>query len=138
MYRFMLYRRDPFVIWTLAFFIIASIGNLITGAEPGTAAALVPTWYLDTWLVITLISALVYGYGIFTRNLLNGLFITWSLCPILATSVTALGAAQIVVAGAKATISGGLIIGLGIAFLQQRRLLSKIVRDLPKKERVKK
>jgi len=138
MYRFMLYRRDPFVIWTLAFFIVACAGDLISGARPGTAEALMPAWYLDTWLVVTLLASIVFTYGIFTKNLFNGLFITYSLCPILAVSTTALGVAQIWVAGAKALISGLLVVGLGVAFLRQRQLLKKIIDSLPKKEQVKK
>lgn len=138
MYRFMLYRRDPFVIWTLAFFIVACVVDLLTGARPGTAAALVPRWYLDLWLVVTLLASIGYCYGIFTKKLFNGLFITYSLCPILSVSTVAIGTAQLWVGGSKALLSGLLVIGLGVAFLRQRQLLGKIIKDLPKKAQVKK
>lgn len=138
MYRFLIYRRDPFVLWTLGFIILACIGDLISGVRPGTTEALMPAWYWYTWLVVTLLASVLYVYGIFTRNLFNGLYITWSLCPILATAVSAIGVAQIVVAGPRALIAGAFSLGLGAAFIGQRRLLTKIVRDLPRKPKVKK
>lgn len=133
MQQFLLYRRDPFVIWILTFFIVAASTDLIAGVKPGSVESLMPGWWWYGWLVITLLGSLVYMYGIFTRNLLNGLFMCWSACPTLAVSVGAIAAAQLWVGGSSATISGGLLFGISIAFLAQRRLLTKVVRELPRK-----
>lgn len=127
-------RRNPFEIMVLVVLILTCIPQLITGPSPSSVQAVMPGWWHVAWIVGTLLGSAVTLYGIFARRLVDGIYIECSGIPLVAVSLAALGAAQLLFGGTKAIVSAAIVFAIVTAFLARRRELRRLIAALPKKE----
>lgn len=127
-------RRNPFKIFILAFLTVAVVSNFITGAKPGSAAALMPGWWWTGWLIGVLVGSVVCLYGCFARNLTKGIQLERAAIPLVAVSIAAYSAAAMLYGGASSVTGGCILLGISGAFVARHRELTKILQEIPKKE----
>lgn len=133
MEKFLVHRREPFELAFLVLITISCATQLVKGVAPGSIDAVMPSWLHVSWLVMSMTGSIVALAGIFSRNLVDGIFLESVGVLTVASTLVLYGFAQIIFGGWPALIAASITFALTFAFGYRWRELRRVIRQLPKR-----
>lgn len=125
-------RREPFEVIVLVLLLVTAVTQLLTKSPPGSVTALMPGWWALDWSVLTILGTCVALIGIWTPNLVTGLFMERLGISITSAILVIYGMAAAVFAGVTGLSATGLALaGMG-AFYVRRREINQAIKRLPR------
>lgn len=125
-------RREPFEVVILALLFITAVTQLLVKAQPGSIAALIPGWYAIDWSVLTILGTGIALIGIWTPDMVTGLFMERLGINVTSLTLAIYGGAVAVFGKAQGLSALCLIIAGIYAFWMRRNEITKTIKRIPR------